>query len=128
MSLVKLIELKECGEKHDFILEDAGPEVGGLPQVCHASPHLHLSQPLISSLASQLITRSKLVLKSMAGHESRHMEVMLTHYLPVHNSRLSVCTPCASVAKGENIALVQINQHKMLRKPVSNPHKFLIPL
>lgn len=101
MSPVKLIELKERGEKHDdFVLEDAGPEVGGLPRVCHASPHLHLSQPLISSLASQLITCCKLVLKSMAGHESRHMEVMLTHCLPVHNSRLSLCTLCTSVAKG----------------------------
>lgn len=38
MSLVKLIELKECGEKHDdFILEDAGPEVGG--SLGSAMPH-----------------------------------------------------------------------------------------
>lgn len=38
MSLVKLIELKECGEKHDdFIVEDAGPEVGG--SLGSAMPH-----------------------------------------------------------------------------------------
>ena len=113
MSLVKLIELKECrGKQDDFIAEDAGPTVDGLPLVCHVPSHQHPSQPLIHSLAIHSSPATNWVLKSMVGYESSHVEVILIHYLLVCNSRLGLWATCALDIKGGNISLMEINQHR----------------